>query len=135
MIDQNHFIKIWKDPFRYIFRNFHINIGSKKPLKVILNIRLIGIFYLHAFLGFISSDKNGDLFDINILKKNIKKEYDGTTTFIIDVSNKDCHEFIETFTYWGSEYITYNNITIEYEESFISFDYKLYKSEVIKEIN
>ena len=118
-----------------LYENLHINIGSKKPLKVILNIRLIGIFNLHACLGLASSDKNGDFFDIIIFKKNIKKEYDGTTTFIIDLSNKDCHDYIETFTYWGSEYITYNNITIEYEESFISFDYKLYKSEVIKEIN
>ena len=117
------------------YGNYKINIGTRKPLKIILNIRLIGIYNIHASLSLISYDKNGYFFEINLSKKNIKKEYDGTTTFTVDVRNVDCHNYIETLTYWGRENIIYNNITIEYEESFISFNYKLYKSEILKEIN
>ena len=79
-------------------QTIHINLERRKPIKVLLNLKLMG--YLN-----------------------------------IDVSSFDCQDFIEFRISYGQEYVIINNITIEFKESFITLDYKSYKSAVLKEIN
>ena len=117
------------------FDNFQINFASLKPLKIILNLRLFGYFGLEIDFCFYSEDKNNEFFDIIVQKENGKKQYDGTTIFTIDVSDKDCHNYIRSYINWGRENIIFNNLTIEFEESFFSIDYNSYKSSILKEIN
>ena len=77
--------------------------------------------------------------DINwieiIIEDNGKKQYDGTTIFTIDVSDKDLSGIIRMYIYWGYEYISFNNLTVEYEENYLYFDYKSYKSNILENIN
>jgi len=61
--------------------------------------------------------------EIKFGKENSKKQYDGTHIFTIDVSKIKCYDLIEVVITRGFEYITFNNITLEYEESFLSIDY------------
>ena len=117
------------------FDNFQINFASLKPLKIIINLRLFGYFGLELSFGFYSENKNNEFFDIIVQKENGKKQYDGTTIFTIDVSDKDCHNYIRSYINWGRENIIFNNLTIEFEESFFSIDYNSYKSSILKEIN
>ena len=117
------------------YDNFEINFTSLKPLKIIINLRLFGYFGLQLSFGFYSEDKNNEFFDIIVQKENGKKQYDGTTIFTIDVSDKDCHNYIRSYINWGRENIIFNNLTIEFEESFFSIDYNSYKSSILKEIN
>ena len=37
---------------------------------------------------------------------------------------------VEAFVSWGMKYITLNNLTLEYEESFLSIDYKSLKNAI-----
>ena len=64
-----------------------------------------------------------------------KKQYDGTTIFTIDVSNNDLKDIIQVEIFWGHEFISINNLTVEFEENFLYFDYKSYKSKVLENIN
>ena len=112
----------------------NIEIGTKKVSKVIINARQVGKLHENFEIGIISCDRNGIYFDL-LIKENGKKQYDGTTIFTIDVSNLDCNNYIETIIYWGYENINLNNLTIIFEEKFLYFDYKSYKSAVIKDLN
>ena len=104
-----------------------IKIGNKKPLKAIFNIKYIkndknNNFFLQTY------DKRGGMFTIDITKSQKKKEYDGTYTFTVDIRNIDCNYYIELDKYDIINSISFNNLTIEFEEQFLYFDYKYYKN-------
>ena len=63
-------------------------------------------------------------------KENSKKQYDGTNIFTIDTSKIDCYKIVEVAVTRGPEYITLNNLTLEYEESSLSIDYKSLKNAI-----
>jgi len=50
------------------------------------------------------------------------------------VSKIECYELIEVSITWGFEYITFYNLTVEYQESFPSIDYKSLKNAISKYI-
>ena len=112
-----------------------INLETRKPLKVLLNARYKGDFNIDFSFGILIFVHNYDWIIISLEKEFGKKQYDGTTLFTIDVSTYDCFNMIEAFLFYGEDYFIVNNITVEFEESFISFDYKSYKSAVVKAIN
>ena len=114
---------------------FRINLEARKPLKILLNMRLLGILNIDTSVYFSSCDINNDWFDIVLEKEFGKKQYDGTTLYTVDISSFDCNIFIDTIIFFGEEFVILNNITVEFEESFISLDYKSYKSAVLKEIS
>ena len=114
--------------------DYYIILGSNKPLTIFLNVNATGELFEDYDFSVSSFDKNGDIFDIIFGKENMKRQYDGTIIFTFDVSNLDCNQGIEVINWTGDELI-FNNITIEYNESFLFFDYKSYKSEILKEIN
>ena len=49
------------------------------------------------------------------------------------MSNYDCTTYIEVIK-WFPDEMTFNNLTIEYNESFSSFNYKKFKSSISNEI-
>ena len=109
---------------------FEIKVGDRKPLKIFLNVRLTGILFID--LGFIiySYDILGRTFQINFEKSDGKKQYDGTHLFTIDISKIKCYEYIQVAKSYGDQFITFNNLTIEFEESFQSIDYKSYQTAI-----
>ena len=114
--------------------DYSILYGNKKPLTIFLNVNASGELFEDFDLSVSSFDKNGNFFDIIFGKENMKRQYDGTIIFTFDVSNKDCNENIQVIN-WTTDELNFNNITIEYNETLQSFDYKSYKNDVLKEIN
>ena len=110
---------------------FYITIGSRTVKTIIVNVRLTGVLFVDTSFTIYSRNKKGELINIEFGKENIKKHYDGTTFVTIDVSQIDCKEFIETTISKGGNYISFNNLTLEFEESFLSIDYKSYKNAIL----
>jgi hypothetical protein len=113
----------------------YINLERRKPIKVLLNIKLMGYLDIDVSIYLFCIDSKDDWIILTLEKKYGKKQYDGTTLFTIDVSSFDCQDYIEFRISYGEEYVIINNITVEFKESFITLDYKSYKSAVLKEIN
>jgi hypothetical protein len=116
-------------------QTIQINLERRKPIKVLLNIKLMGYLDIDASIYLSYTDSKDHWIDLNLEKKYGKKQYDGTTLFTIDVNSFDCQDYIEVRIFFGQEYVIINNITVEFKESFITLDYKSYKSAVLKEIN
>ena len=109
--------------------SMNIKIGSKKVLKAIYNVKILSTYTGGVGFGVASVDKNGKWFGITINGKNGKKEYDGTYTFTIDLSNRDVNNYVEVQKWWGEENIIFNNFSIEYNQTYKFFDYEAYKNE------
>jgi len=114
----------------YLGGTFQIKIGNRRSLKIILNVRLNGASLMDINLGIYSYDSSGRSFVINFEKSNGKKQYDGNYIFYIDVSNIKCYDYIIVTKSDGAQYVTLNNLTVEFEEKFQSIDYKSYKSAI-----
>ena len=67
-------------------------------------------------------------------KENSKRQYDGNYIFTIDTSKIECYSLVEVVVTRGPNYITLNNFTLEYEESFLSIDYNSFKNDISKYI-
>jgi len=99
-------------------------------LKIIINARITGVLFIDFDLKIFTYDKNIFIKEIYFGKENSKKQYDGTYIFTIDVSKIDCYSSVEVVVTRGPKYITLNNLTLEYEESFLSIDYKSFKKAI-----
>ena len=113
--------------------DYFISLNNRTPLKIILNASYKGELFEDYDFSVTSLDKNGDFFEVQFGKTNGKKQYDGTIIYTFDVSNRECYDFIEIIIWFG-DYFNFNNVTVEYKESFTIFDYKAYKAEILKEI-
>jgi hypothetical protein len=116
------------------FGDYNIILGKNKPLKIFLSVNAIGELFDDYFFSIFSYDKTGVDFEIPFGKKNMKKRYDGTILFTVDISNIDCHETIQIIN-WTPSNLTLNNATVEFKEKFLSFDYNSYKEKILKDIN
>ena len=121
--------------FHFIYGDLQISFENKKILKIIINARINGVLFVDLDFEVYTYDKFGYPIKINFGKENSKKQYDGTQIFTIDVSKIDCNNLVEVAIIWGMENITLNNLTLEYEESFLSIDYKSFKNAISKYIN
>ena len=110
--------------------NIIMKLNGKKPLKIILNVKFTGILFRDIDFSIFCYDKEGWPIQIKFGKKDRKRQYDGTSTFTIDIEKLDCDDQIETEKLIGKNLITFNNLTIEYRESFQSFDYNSYKNSI-----
>jgi endoglucanase len=119
----------------YLQGTIQLKIGSRKALKVFINVRLTGTLFIDTSFDVLSYDSIGRNFHINFEKSNGKKQYDGTYLFSIDVSKIKCYEYILVTKAHGGKYITLNYLTVEFEESFQTIDYKSYKSVISKYVN
>ena len=120
-----------------IYGAFHIDIGSKKVKTIILNIKIVNnnIFdYDEILVGIFTFDKSNNWYEIES-KKFGKRQYDGSFTYTIDVTNIECYKYIEASLWWGTNFVALNYLTVIYEDNYNFFDYKSYKSAVLKEIS
>jgi len=114
----------------YLFGEYQINFKNKKVLKIIINARLTGILFVDLDFSIWTKNEHGNMFQISFGKENSKKQYDGNHIFTIDVSKIKCYDLVEVVITKGIQYITFNNLTLEYEESFLSIDYKSLKNAI-----
>ena len=103
---------------------------NKKVLKIIINARITGVLFVDFDIEVNTYDQNNNVKKINFGKENLKRQYDGTYFFTIDTRKIECYSLVEVVATRGPKYITLNNITLEYEESFLSIDYKSYKNDI-----
>ena len=115
------------------YENIFIDLGAKKPIKLILNMYYSGIIYYDYYFTIYCEDKGGFDNYLDFDERNGKKYYDGTITYTIDISNEDCHNYLNILYYYGD--IDFKNITMEYQENFTSFYYDDYKAKILSEIN
>ena len=116
------------------YGDVYLPLDDKKPIKVVINATLTGTIYKDYEFTIISYDKGGIWFEIYPTNKNFKKQYDGTYICTFDVSNEDCNEYIEAMMWYGEENIIFHSFTVEFDDSFQTFDYKSYKENIIKNI-
>ena len=109
--------------------SINIDIGIKKPIKVTFNAKISHNSLGEVEFRVVSKDKNGNYFLIYIEGKSGKKQYDGTYTYTIDVSNKDFNTNIRLIR-TENKFANYNFLIIEYKEDFLSFDYEGYKKAI-----
>ena len=115
------------------YSDYYIQFGTKKPLKIILNINYIGSLYYDYYFEIYCVDRNNWETFIDFDERNGKKHYDGSITYTIDISSQECYEYIGIYYYIGEIY--FKKITVEYQENFTSFFYNDYKAKIISEIN
>ena len=118
----------------YLQRGFEMKIGSRKALKIIINARINGTLFIDANFRIFSYDSLGNRFQIKFAKSDGKKQYDGTHVFSIDVSKIKLYKYIRVSIDSVLNHITLNNLTVEFEESFQSLDYKSFKDSISKYI-
>ena len=113
----------------------HIDIGSKKVKTIILNVKLMdnNTSESEILINILTCYKDQDWYEIECI--NGRRQYDGSLTYTIDVTNMECYYYVEAFIWLGSEFVYLNYLTLIYEENYSFFDYKSYKSAVLKEIN
>ena len=107
-----------------------MKIGTRKALKIILNVKLTGILFNNLDFIIFTYDAIGRIFEINFEKSDGKKQYDGTYVFTIDVSKIKLYEYLQVSKYYGEQFITLNNLTVEFEESLQSIDYTSFKNAI-----
>ena len=114
----------------YIQGGMELKITDRKALKIIINVRINGTLFINANFNIYSYDSNGNSFPIQFKKTDGKKQYDGTHVFSIDISKIKCYHYIQVSKDPVLNKIILNNLTVEFEESFQSIDYKAYKSSI-----
>ena len=116
-----------------IYGYIHIDIKYKKVKTIILNLKIIDINISEKEISFnlFTCHKGQNWYEIKF-KKNGKRQYDRSFSYTIDVTNMECYYYIEALTWWESEYVILNYLTLIYEDNYYFFDYK---SDVLKEIN
>ena len=112
--------------------SYNIILGIKKALKIILNVNIDKIYNSEVSFDIVTADKNGNWYLDSITEKIGKKQYDGSFMYIYDISNKDYNEYIRIYKRSGKDYVTLNYLSVEFNESFIYFNYKAYKSDLLK---
>ena len=107
--------------------NMKIKIGRRRVLTAIFNIKIIDNYSWSVGFGITGFDRNGVWLGIQVNGDIGRKEYDGTYTYIVDISYKDYNDYVEIQQWWGGE-IIYNYFSLEFEQSHTFFDYNKYKN-------
>ena len=120
----------------FIYSNYlEIFFENKRVLKIIINARITGVLFVDFDLEIQTYNENSGIKKINFGKENSKKQYDGTFIFTIDTSKIECYSLVEVAVTRGWQYVNLNNLTLEYEESFLSIDYKSFRNAISNYIN
>ena len=118
-----------------LFGFYNIYAGSKKIVKIFINAR----FKIHIendiVIIVISCDKDSGNVFFSFEEKDGKKQYDGTSIFVVDALELGLYYYAQVIDFYGEDYIIINNITVQYEETYLQFDYNSYKSDILNEIN
>ena len=106
-------------------------ISEKLIVNVRFNIHIDNYFVMTVY----SADKSANDLEFNFKEKDGKRRYDGTSIFTIDGSKIELYFYAQAIALFEEKYMIINNITVQYEEEYLYFDYKSYKSDILKEIN
>ena len=109
--------------------------GSKRILKVFINIRFIQHIELGYTFNVYSSNKYYHFIFLSFFEKDGKRQYEGTSIFEIDASQLELYYYVQVMKFYDDEYMIINNITAQYEDEYLCFDHISYKTDILKEIN
>ena len=109
--------------------HMRIKIGSRKSLRAIFNAKITTKNLSEVVFGIGGFDKDENWIGIEIKGDKGKRQYDGSYIFSIDISNKGFNNFIELQKWWQHDKIIFISFSVEYEQSYILFDFSSYKNE------
>ena len=141
-ISRGKFVSMWDFFIETHYENVSMNYDGLLVVdikdiiltKIIFNVNFHGNIF-DNFVRIYSYDKNGNEFDISYNKKNTKKQYDGSITYKIDVSDKECTNILYMQRSENANNITFNYFTFEFEDSVDYFDYISYSNSILEAIN
>ena len=113
------------------YGNMMINLGNKKVVKIIFNVFINTLNYSDIQFAITSNDKYGSWIGEVYSLGEAKKEYDGSYTFTINVKDKEYYDHVQTEIWEGKEFITFNYLSVEFNEKEISINYEAYKSALL----
>jgi len=117
---------------------FYANVNNKNLLKIIINAKVYGTVGIDFDIIISYVNKQNKWVDLFVTKKEGKKLYDGTTSYVVNVSNKDFSNEVYVVLVEGedSNYksILINKVTFEFKEYFPYFDYILYKNSILDDL-
>ena len=110
----DYFISTNQEKVTYFDDEGNVNyyIDDLNILTINFNARFIGNSS-YTDIEIFSYDKNDEPFKIDFGKKNRKKQYDGTSTYIINVTNINCNRFIYSTKSEKYEKIIFNYFRFE----------------------
>ena len=117
------------DSFLY-YNSLIIHFQHTKVSKILINAKITGVLFEDFELAIYTNNKYGYDSTIPCGKDNAKKQYDGTYILEIDMSKLDCYDYVEAVVTKGVKYINLNNITLEFEESFLAIDDRSFKNAI-----
>jgi len=109
--------------------------GSKIIKKIFVNVLFKKHTGNYIVMTIYSSDKNNNYLEFNLKEKDGKKQYDGSSIFTIDATRQELCFYAQVTKWFGDEYMIINNITVQYEEPYLCFDYISFKSDILNDIN
>jgi len=75
----------------------------------------------------LTNDKGSMYFSFMVNGPEGKKNFDGSYIYTIDVSKKDCNDYIRVQKWWNGEYSTLKYLTVQFDKEYTFFDYATYK--------
>ena len=109
-------------------RSLYITIGRKKVIRISFNVNILTNILWSVGFGVISIDKKGYEIQIQFSGTEGKREYDGSYTFTIDVTNIEICNSIEVQKWWGYDEAIINYLTVEFNQNYTIFNFDEYKS-------
>ena len=116
------------------FEYFTIETGQKRIMKIFVNVRFNIHINDYIALTVYSSNNITAYLEFNFKEKDGKRQYDGTTIFTVDGSKLGLYSYAQVTAWFGEEDMIINNMTVQYQEEYLCFDYISYKSDILKEI-
>ena len=114
---------------------YSIYTGPKRIVKIFINVRLKQHVESGYIFGVYSTNKDYHYTYFSIFEKDGKRQYDGTSIYEIDASQLELYYFVQVMKFFEDEYMIINNLTVQYEETYLRFDHISYKSDILNEIN
>jgi hypothetical protein len=108
--------------------NLYIKIDTKEVIRIIFNVNILTNLLWSVGFGVVSTDKKGLEIKIQISGTEGKKEYDGSYTFTIDVTNIEICNSVEVQKWWGYDDAIINFLTVEFNQNYTFFNFDAYKS-------
>ena len=103
-------------------------------MKIFVNVRFNIHINDYIALTVYSSNNISAYLEFNFKEKDGKRQYDGTTIFTVDGSKLGLYSYAQVTAWFGEEDMIINNMTVQYQEEYLCFDYISYKSDILKEI-
>ena len=103
-----------------------INYKERTVLNIVFNADVVKDYISVIYFYIVTSDKKGNYVLFKIDGINGKKQYDGSYNYYFDASNTEFNYYVR-IQIFSNLYINLNYLTVEFQESFTSFDYKSYK--------